>query len=96
VPVAVGVLGAEVGGLISFGVLVVWVCGLLDLMTKRPDLDGRHRAAWILVIVLFPFLGTLGYFVVRPTLPSEREEMVAAQQAIGGTEDPHGRFPRRT
>jgi hypothetical protein len=84
-------LATGIGGLIGAAVLVVWVCGLIDLMTKRPDLDGRHRAAWILIIVLFPFVGTLAYFFVRPTLPSEREEMIAAQQAIEATQDPRTR-----
>jgi len=88
-------LSVEFGAIIGVAVLVVWVCGLIDLMTKRPDLDGRHRAAWILIIVLFPFVGTLGYFFVRPTLPAERDEMIAAQQAIENTQDPRSRFPRR-
>jgi hypothetical protein len=66
-------------------VTIVWICGIADLMTKRPDLDGRHRAAWILIILLFPLVGTLGYFFVRPTLPEERERMIAAQQSIRST-----------
>jgi Phospholipase_D-nuclease N-terminal len=45
-------------------------------MTKRPDLDGRHRAAWILIILIFPLIGTLAYFFARPTLPDERERMM--------------------
>jgi hypothetical protein len=95
-PVAVGLLGIGLSGLIGVAILVVWICGLVDLMTKRPDLDGRHRAAWILIIVMFPFVGTLAYFFVRPTLPAEREELIAAQQATKGTPGRHGEVPRRT
>jgi hypothetical protein len=95
-PVAVGLLGVGISGLVGVAILVVWICGLVDLMTRRPDLDGRHRAAWILIIVLFPFVGTLAYFFVRPTLPAEREEMIAAQQAIEGTPGRYGPVPRRT
>ena len=84
-PLAVGLWGAELGGLLGVAIVIVWICGILDLMMKRPDLDGRHRAAWILIIVLFPILGTLGYFIARPTLPAERDEMIAAQQALEGT-----------
>ena len=96
VPFAVGLLGVGISGLVGVAILIVWVCGLVDLMTNRPDLDGRHRAAWILVIVLFPFVGTLVYFFVRPTLPAEREKMIAAQQAIAGTTGGSGRVPWRT
>ena len=46
--------------------------------------------AWILIIVLFPILGTLGYFIARPTLPAERDEMIAAQQALEGTPGRYG------
>jgi hypothetical protein len=95
-PIAVGVLSVELGGLIGVGVLIVWVCGLVDLMAKRPDLDGRHRAAWILIIVLFPVLGTLAYFVARPVLPAEREQMIAARQAIDETPGRYGQMPGRT
>jgi hypothetical protein len=45
VPIAVGLLSVEFGGIIVVAVVVVWVCGLIHLTTKRPDLDGRHRAA---------------------------------------------------
>ena len=81
----VGFWSLEVGGLLWIAVTIVWICGIADLMTKRPDLDGRHRAAWILIILLFPLVGTLGYFFVFPTLPEERERMIAAQQSIRST-----------
>jgi hypothetical protein len=79
-----------------WAIVIVWICGMVDLMTKRPDLDGKHRAAWILIIVLFPLAGTLAYFIVRPTLPHERDEMIAAHQALEGTPGRHGEVPRRT
>jgi hypothetical protein len=78
----VGFWNLELGGLLLIAVTIIWICGIADLMTKRPDLDGRHRAAWILIILLFPLVGTLAYFFVRPTLPAERERMIAAQQSL--------------
>jgi Phospholipase_D-nuclease N-terminal len=81
----VGFWSLEVGGLLWIAVTIVWICGIVDLMTKRPDLDGRHRAAWILIILLFPLIGTLAYFFVRPTLPDERERMLAARQSLKDT-----------
>ncbi|HMC06984.1 MAG TPA: PLD nuclease N-terminal domain-containing protein [Solirubrobacterales bacterium] len=80
----VGFWSLEAGGFLWIVVTIFWICGLVDVMTKRPDLDGRHRAAWLLIIVLFPVLGTLAYFFVRPTLPAEREQMIAARQSLAG------------
>jgi hypothetical protein len=81
----VGFWSLELGGLLLIAVTIIWICGIADLMTKRPDLDGRHRAAWILIILLFPLVGTLAYFFVRPTLPDERERMIAAQRSLEDT-----------
>ena len=77
----VGFWSLELGGFLWIAVTIVWVCGIVDLM-RRPDLDGRRRAAWILLILLFPIVGTVVYFVVRPTLPEERERAIAAHQAL--------------
>ena len=81
-PLALGFWANELGGLIWIGVAITWICAIYDLMAKRPDLDGRHRAAWLLLIILFPIVGAVMYFVSRPTLPDEQERMLAAQAAL--------------
>jgi hypothetical protein len=81
----VGFWSLEVGGLLWIAVTIVWICGIADLMTKTPGsrwpppsrLDPDHPAVSL--------VGTLGYFFVRPTLPEERERMIAAQQSIRST-----------
>jgi Phospholipase_D-nuclease N-terminal len=78
VPPAIGFWTLQAHGFIWLIAVVFWICGLVDLMTKRPDLDGRHRAAWLLLIILLPVLGTLLYFFLRPVLPAERDAMIAA------------------
>lgn len=50
--------------LITLGVLVAWVFALVDLF-RNPGLSGAQRAAWLLIIVLLPLLGTVLYFGVR-------------------------------
>jgi hypothetical protein len=65
----VGFWSLEVGGLLWIAVTIVWICGIADLMTKRPDLDGRHRAAWILIILLFPWSGRWGTSSSVPRSP---------------------------
>jgi hypothetical protein len=66
------------GGLLALVILTLWIVGLLDV-SRRSDLDRRGRAAWILLIILFPIVGTVAYFAMRPTLPEERDKIVAAQ-----------------
>jgi hypothetical protein len=89
----VGFWSLEAGGFLWIVVTIVWICGIVDLMTKRPDLDGRHRAAWLLIIMLLPVVGTLAYFFLRPTLAEEREQMVAARQSLAGGRSPSQKVP---
>jgi hypothetical protein len=49
--------------------VVVWVIGLVDII-RRP-LSGQATAAWIIVVLVFPFIGTLVYFLLRK--PTEEE-----------------------
>jgi hypothetical protein len=77
-PTAVGFWVFGLGVLGAFA-LVLWVVGLLDLLRSRDDLDTRQRTAWLLVIVLLPIIGTVLYFVRRPTSQREFEQAVRAQ-----------------
>ena len=65
-------------GILGLLALVLWVVGLVDA-ARRPDLDRGKRAAWILLIVIFPIVGTLVYLATRPTLPDERDKIIAAR-----------------
>jgi hypothetical protein len=65
-------------GLLGVFVLVLWIAALVDLF-RRADLDRRQRWAWVLIVVLLPILGTLVYFVRRPVLDEEREQIIAAE-----------------
>lgn len=56
--------------------LVVVAIGLVDIV--RRDLSRGTKAAWILVVVLLPVVGTIAYFALRN--PSEAE-IRRAQQA---------------
>ena len=50
--------------LLHLGVLVVWAYTLADLF-KNPSLSGSAKAMWILIIVLFPIVGSVVYLSVR-------------------------------
>lgn len=49
--------------------IVVWVIGVVDIV-RRP-LSGMATAAWIAVVVIFPLVGTLVYFLLRKPTPEE-------------------------
>jgi phospholipase D-like protein len=57
--------------------IVVWVIGLVDIV-RRP-LSRKATAAWIVIVLLFPFIGTLVYFLLRkPTQEELRLHRAAA------------------
>jgi hypothetical protein len=57
--------------------LVIWAVGLVDIF--RRDLPRGTKAAWVLIVVLLPVVGTITYFVLRK--PSEKEIRQAQQAA---------------
>jgi hypothetical protein len=77
-PLAVGFWVFGLGVLGAFA-LVLWIVGLVDVVRGRDDLDTRQRTGWILIIVLLPIIGTVIYFVRRPTTEREREQAIRAQ-----------------
>ena len=81
--VAIGWFASAGIGIVGLMIVILWVLGLIDVF-KRPDFDRGKRAAWVLIIVLLPIVGTIAYFVMRPTLPDERERILNA-----GGRQPH-------
>jgi hypothetical protein len=73
--VAIGWIAAGGIGILGILILICWFLGLVDV-TKRPDFDRGKKSAWILIIVLLPVIGTIAYFISRPTLPDERDQAI--------------------
>jgi hypothetical protein len=62
--------------------LVVWAIGLFDIF--RRDLPRGTKAAWVLIVVVLPLLGTLLYFLLRkPTEKEIEQAQEAAAEARG-------------
>jgi hypothetical protein len=78
VPLALGWFATFGIGIFGLVVVILWIIGLVDL-SKRSDLDQRQKWTWLLLIVLIPIVGTIIYWVRRPTLPEEREKIIAAR-----------------
>jgi Phospholipase_D-nuclease N-terminal len=62
--------------------VVVWAIGLVDIV-RRP-LSRQATAGWIVIVLVFPFVGTLVYFLLRkPTQEELRVHRAAAADARG-------------
>ena len=66
-------LGINFGLLIEQAIYVTFLIGLpiislIDLARKK--LNGTPLAVWVLVICAVPVLGSLAYWIVRPTAES--------------------------
>jgi hypothetical protein len=58
---------------------MIWAFAIVDLF-QRQDLRGIWKVVWLLVILIFPILGTLVYYLVRPrVLPTEGTVYAQAQ-----------------
>lgn len=54
------------GGLIGLLTFAFWLWMLIDCLTNL-GIEGSEKVAWVLVIILLPFIGSLIYlFVGRP------------------------------
>jgi uncharacterized membrane protein len=45
--------------------LVLWVRAVIDLFRRR-DLSTSGKAAWAIIMLVFPFVGLLVYTLLRP------------------------------
>ena len=46
--------------------LIMWVRAVMDVF-RRGDLSGGAKAAWAIIMLIFPFIGLLLYYVLRPS-----------------------------
>ena len=46
--------------------LIMWVRAVMDVF-RRGDLSGGAKAAWAIIMLVFPFIGLLLYYVLRPS-----------------------------
>lgn len=46
-------------------ILVMWIAAIVDIIRKRHSRSAGKTAAWILLILILPILGTIIYFLVN-------------------------------
>lgn len=64
---------------IGIPIAVAWVAGLVDIV--RHPMPTGQRIFWILIVIVFPIVGTLAYFTLRkPTDHEVRAAQAAAAE----------------
>jgi hypothetical protein len=70
-----------IGFYIFFMVIWVFIAVIADIFRRR-ELSGWGKAGWILLVVVFPLLGSLIYVLARPKMTAQdREELAVAEEA---------------
>ena len=77
------------GTIIVFFAWVAWFWVLVSILSdvfRRHDIGGWGKAAWVLFVIVLPFLGVLFYLIAEGGKMAERniEAAKAAQARYGG------------
>ncbi len=57
------VIFAIISGIIAAAVIVFWITALIQI-AKEKMLDPTARALWILIVLFFPILGAILWFII--------------------------------
>jgi hypothetical protein len=61
--------------ILIFTALVIWIwtaIAVLGDVFRRDDIGGWHKAAWVVGVVVFPFLGVIAYLIANHEGMTER------------------------
>ena len=53
--------------LLGIAVAVAWIVAFVDIVKRRHALSGGGLAAWLIIVLVFPVVGTVLYFAVGRT-----------------------------
>jgi hypothetical protein len=72
-----------------FWILAIWIfIMIVSDVIRRDDIGGGKKAAWIVFMIILPFVGCLTYIIVRPKVTAQDVRMAtqaeAAQRAAAG------------
>ena len=73
-------MGTFIWIVIGTAAVIVWIIGIVDIVRRRLDL--KHTVAWLLIVLIMPFLGTILYWVLREPDPNDLRLAEAAQREI--------------
>jgi uncharacterized integral membrane protein len=69
-----------VGGILGLVLLAVWVVSIVDIVRSR--LSRGQTAAWLLIVILLPFVGSLLYWALRKRSPDEVQYQADSERAL--------------
>ena len=55
---------ASIWWVVGLVVAVAWAVALVDMVRRRSVLTRGQLAAWVLIVIIFPLLGTILYFAI--------------------------------
>jgi hypothetical protein len=50
---------------LAIGVLIIWIASVADIIRRRHTFSKAALFAWILVVIIFPVIGSLVYLMVN-------------------------------
>ena len=71
------------GTMLGFFVFIIWFWLLIIIfgdIFRSKDMGGGAKAAWVIFVIILPFLGILVYLIARGGKMHERAEQAAQQQ----------------
>jgi uncharacterized membrane protein YqjE len=67
---------------ITIAVLALIICVISVVDIVRRHLGAQRTAAWLLIVVILPFFGSLLYWALRKPEPDEVERISRAERAL--------------
>ena len=74
---------------IGIALVIIWVLTIVDIV--RRHMGAKRTSAWLLIVVLLPFVGAIVYWVMRKPEPGDAEHAAAAER--DRREEAHRRPP---
>jgi hypothetical protein len=66
-------------GTIALALLIVWALSVYDIV--RRHLGAKRTAAWILIVVILPVVGSIVYWAMRKPEPGEAQHTYDADRS---------------
>ena len=68
---------------VSFIAAILAIVTIVDIVQRHYG--GGKTALWIVLVVIFPFLGSIAYWALRPSAPGEAEARYLEQRDMRRT-----------
>ena len=65
---------------VGVALVIVWAITIVDVI--RRHLGAQRTAAWLLIVIILPFVGSLLYWLLRKPESGELERAADAQRSL--------------